>query len=77
MEYASNRDKVSAAALRDGVKPSIPFWALYYKKNKAKFRKQDKEMNDKYVLWLKRGKKAIKHKVTQEELDYQNSFFSM
>ena len=76
VEYATNRDKVSSAALREGVKPSVPFWALYYKKNKSAFRRQDaKEMNDKYILWLKRGKKAIKHKVTQEELDYQNSFF--
>ncbi len=59
-----------------GTKSSIPFWALYYKTNKSTFRKQDaSHMNERYKQWVARGKTAIKHKVTQEEIDYQNSFF--
>lgn len=59
-----------------GTTSSVPFWSLYYKTRKTYFRKQDaSHMNERYKQWVSRGKTAIKHKVTQEEIDYQNSFF--
>lgn len=59
-----------------GTVSNIPFWALYYKTNKKKFRQEDaKQMDKRYKEWVARGKTAIKDKVTQADKDFQNSFF--
>ena len=59
-----------------GTRSRLPFWSIYYKSNKRKFRKQDAvQMNNRYRQWLARDKKPLKHKVTQKEIDFQNSFF--
>eukprot|EP00943_MAST-04B_sp_MAST-4B-sp1_P003802 g3802.t1 len=59
-----------------GTRSYLPFWAVYYRNKKRKFRQQDAvQMNSRYNQWVARGRKAIKHKVTQEEIDFQNSFF--